>query len=440
MRKPIVAIVGRPNVGKSTLFNKITGTKISIVKDKPGVTRDRIYCDAEWLGKVFTLVDTGGIELKSQDEMWKHIKRQAELAIDTADVIVFVTDLKNGITASDYEVADMLRRSKKPIILAVNKMDNYNPIQLADYYELGIGEPIGVSAEQAKGIGDLLDEICSHFEEGGEKEDENVIKIAVVGKPNAGKSSLVNKLLGYDRTIVSQIAGTTRDSIDTPFEYKGKKYLLIDTAGIRKKSAVEEDVEYYSVIRSLASIRRADICFAVIDSTENLTEQDVKICGYIHEQGKPSIIVMNKWDAIDKDTYTIEKYNKKLDCDLAFMDYYKALYVSAKLGQRVDKLLDTANEILANASRRVTTGTLNDLIGDAVRTTDPPTKNGRRLKIYYATQESVNPPTFVIFVNSEELMHFSYKRYLENTIRKAFDYSGTPIKLFIREKKEEDGD
>ena len=435
--KPIVAVVGRPNVGKSTFFNKITGKKISIVENKPGVTRDRIYCDAEWCGKQFTLIDTGGIELKSQDEMWRHIKKQAEIAIDTADVIIFMCDVKGGLTASDEEVASMLRRSNKPIVLAVNKLDNYDASLLFDYYGLGLGEPFGISCEQGKGLGDLLDEVCSYFDAQEEAEQSEYVKIAIVGKPNAGKSSLTNRLLGYDRTIVSGIAGTTRDSIDTPFELNGKKYMIIDTAGIRKKKAVNEDVEYYSVIRALASIRRADVCLCVIDSVEGLTEQDVKILGYIHEQGKPSVVVMNKWDAIEKDTFTIEKFKNKLDTDLAFMDYYKSIFVSAKTGLRAEKIIKIAEEALENARRRLSTGTLNDLIGDAVRATEPPTKNGRRLKIYYSVQDGVEPPTFVMFVNNAELMHFSYKRFIENTLRTAVDFSGTPIRIFVRERSED---
>ena len=437
MSKPIVAVVGRPNVGKSTFFNKITGKKISIVENKPGVTRDRIYCDAEWCGKQFTLIDTGGIELKSQDEMWRHIKKQAEIAIDTADVIIFMCDVKGGLTASDEEVASMLRRSNKPIVLAVNKLDNYDASLLFDYYGLGLGEPFGISCEQGKGLGDLLDEVCSYFDAQEDAEQSEYVKIAIVGKPNAGKSSLTNRLLGYDRTIVSGIAGTTRDSIDTPFELNGKKYMIIDTAGIRKKKAVNEDVEYYSVIRALASIRRADVCLCVIDSVEGLTEQDVKILGYIHEQGKPSVVVMNKWDAIEKDTFTIEKFKKKLDADLAFMDYYKSIFVSAKTGLRAEKIIKIAEEALENARRRLSTGTLNDLIGDAVRATEPPTKNGRRLKIYYSVQDGVEPPTFVMFVNNAELMHFSYKRFIENTLRTAVDFSGTPIRIFVRERSED---
>lgn len=435
--KPIVAIVGRPNVGKSTFFNKITGTKIAIVENRPGVTRDRIYCDAEWCGYSFTLVDTGGIELKSEDEMWNHIKKQAEIAIDTADVILFMCSAKEGVTTADRDVADKLRRSKKPIVLAVNKLDNYRPEELFEFYELGLGEPIGVSAEQSKGFGDCLEEVCKHFDRLEEEEEEDVIKIAVVGKPNAGKSSLVNAILGYDRTIVSDISGTTRDAIDTPFEYKGQKFKIIDTAGIRKKKAVDEDVEYYSVVRAFGAVRRADVSLLVVDSKEGLTEQDVKICGYVHEQGKPSVVVMNKWDIIEKDTFTVEKFKTKLNTDLAFMDYFKPMFISAKTGQRVAKTLDTALESYANAHRRITTGTLNDVINDAVRMNEPPSFHGRRLKIYYSVQDGVAPPTFIIFVNNTELIHFSYRRYLENVIRKAFDFSGTPIRIYFREKTED---
>ena len=438
MNKPIVAIVGRPNVGKSTFFNKITGTKISIVKDHPGVTRDRIYCDAEWCGYKFTLVDTGGIELKSQDEMWRHIKKQADIAIDTADVIIFMTSVKDGVTAADMDVAERLRRSRKPVVLVVNKLDNFRADELFDFYALGLGEPIGISSEQSKGFGDCLDEVCKNFERiEDDASDDEVIKIAVVGKPNAGKSSLVNKLLGYDRTIVSDISGTTRDAIDTPFELDGQKYVLIDTAGIRKKKAVEEDIEYYSVIRALGSVRRADVSLIVVDSEVGLTEQDVKIAGYVHEQGKPSVVVMNKWDVIDKDTNTVNEFKKKLDNDLAFMDYFKPVFISAKTGQRVEKTLAAAREALTNARKRITTGTLNEVIGDAVRMTEPPSKKGRRLKIFYSVQDGVCPPTFVIFVNNAELVHFSYKRYLENVIRKTFDFSGTPIRIFFKERNED---
>lgn len=437
MSKPIVAVVGRPNVGKSTFFNKVTGKKISIVEDKPGVTRDRIYADAEWCGAHFTLIDTGGIELKSEDEMWRHIKVQADAAIASADVIILLCDVKSDITASDYDVADMLRRSRKPVILAVNKLDNYKQERLFDYYALGLGEPFGISCEHGTGIGDLLDEVCSNFDRIEEADDGEALKVAVVGKPNAGKSSLVNKLLGYDRTIVSNISGTTRDAIDTPVEINGNKYVLIDTAGIRKKKAVDENIEYYSVIRALGAIRRADVCVMVVDSNEGLSEQDVKICGYIHEQGKPSVIVMNKWDLIEKSTDTVNEFNKKLDCDLAFMDYYRSVYVSAKSGQRVDKILELARESYENSCRRITTGALNDLIGDAIRTTEPPSKNGRRLKIYYTTQDDVQPPRFIVFVNDAELVHFSYKRYLENVIRRSYDFSGTPVRIYFRQKDED---
>ena len=435
--KPLVAIVGRPNVGKSTFFNKVTGQRLSIVENVPGVTRDRLYADAEWCGKSFTLIDTGGIEIKSQDEMWTHIKKQATIAIETADVIIFFCDAKTGLTSADYDVAAILRRSGKPVVLAVNKLDNYKVEVLFDFYELGLGQPIGISSEQSKGLGDLLDEVCSHFKQVETEEEEDRLKIAIVGKPNAGKSRLTNALLGYDRTIVSDIAGTTRDAIDTPLDVDGKKYTLIDTAGIRRKRSVSEDLEYYSVLRSFAAIRRADVCLIVIDAFEGLTEQDVKIAGYVHEQGKPSIIVMNKWDKVEKDTHTINEFEKKIQTDLAFMDYYKSIYISAKNGQRTNKLFGLCKEVYANAGKRITTGTLNDVISDAVRANEPPTKNGRRLKIYYAVQDGVYPPTFILFVNSQDLMHFSYKRYIENTIRKTFGFEGTPIRIFIHEKQED---
>ncbi len=435
--KPIVAIVGRPNVGKSTFFNKITRTKVAIVEDKPGVTRDRIYCDAEWFGYNFTMIDTGGIELKSQDEMWQHIKKQAEIAIETADVIIFMCSAKEGVTSADRDVADKLRRSKKPIVLVVNKLDNFKREELFEFYELGLGEPIGISAEQSKGLGDCMEEVCNNIEKIEEEDQSDVVKIAVVGKPNAGKSSLVNAILGYDRTIVSDISGTTRDAIDTPFELDGQKYKIIDTAGIRKKKAVDEDIEYYSVIRALGAVRRADVSLLVVDSTQGLTEQDVKIIGYVHEQAKPSVVVMNKWDAIEKDTFTVEGFKKKLNNDLAFMDYYKSVFISAKTGQRVPKVLEMALESLQNANRRITTGTLNDVINDAVRMNEPPSFHGRRLKIYYSVQDGVCPPTFIIFVNDSKLVHFSYRRYIENVIRKAFDFSGTPIRIIFREKNEE---
>ncbi|MCI8368071.1 MAG: ribosome biogenesis GTPase Der [Clostridia bacterium] len=434
MSNPLIAIVGRPNVGKSTFFNKVVGRKVSITEDRPGVTRDRLYADAEWRGRVFSLVDTGGIELKSDDLMWKHIKKQAEVAIETAQVILFFVDGKEGLTTSDYDVADMLRRSKKPVILIVNKIDEYSEEKVFEFYSLGLGEPYPVSSEHGKGIGDVLDECVSYFEKNCGEEDDS-LKIAVVGKPNAGKSSIVNRLLGFERSIVTDIAGTTRDAIDTKFSYEGKNYTIIDTAGIRKKAKVEDDVEYYSVMRAFDAVRRADVCLLVVDSTEGLTEQDTKIIGYVHEQGKPSVIVMNKWDLIEKDTNTINKFEDKLKEDLKFMDYFKSVYVSAKTGQRAEKIMKVAEEVYANAHTRIPTGTLNDLISDTVRANEPPSYNGRRLKVYYSSQVAVAPPTFVLFVNSCELMHFSYERFLENAIRKAFDFSGTPIKIVTREKK-----
>lgn len=437
MSKPLVAIVGRPNVGKSTFFNKVAGRKISITEDRPGVTRDRLYADAEWRGRAFSMVDTGGIELKSQDTMWREIKKQAEVAIDTAHVILFFVDGKEGLTASDYDVADMLRRSKKSVILVVNKIDDYSEDKLFEFYSLGLGEPYAVSSEHGTGLGDLLDEVVSYFEK-IPAEDDNSIKIAVVGKPNAGKSSLVNRLLGFDRSIVTDIAGTTRDAIDTRFTAPdGGEYTIIDTAGIRKKSRVEDDIEYYSVMRAFDAVRRADVCILVVDSTEGLTEQDTKIIGYVHEQGKPSVVVMNKWDLIEKDTNTINEFQAKLKEDLKFMDYFRSLYVSAKTGQRTDKILAAVKEVYANSKRRIQTGVLNDVISSAVRANEPPSYNGRRLKIYYSTQVAEAPPVFAIFVNDGRLLHFSYERFLENTLRSAFDFSGTPIKIVTRDKKED---
>lgn len=438
MSKPLVAIVGRPNVGKSTFFNRIVGQRISIVEDTPGVTRDRLYADAEWCGHAFTLIDTGGLEIKSEDVMWSHIRAQAQIAVETADVIVFMLDGKTGLTHEDYEVAAYLRKSRKPILLVVNKLDNNEQHLLYDFYELGLGEPIGISAGQAKGLGDVLDEIVKLTGKYETEEKEEALKIAVVGKPNAGKSSLVNKLLGYDRVIVSDIAGTTRDAIDTRIKIGNKEYILIDTAGIRRKRSVEEDLEQYSVMRSLGAVRRADVCLIVIDSSEELSEQDVKIAGYVHEQGKPSVVVMNKWDVVEKDTYTIEKYNRKLKEELKFMDYFIPTYVSAKTGKRVDNLIKLAERAYENASRRISTGLLNDVLREAILTNEPPSKNGKRLKIYYVTEVSANPPTFVIFVNDDTLMHFSYRRYLENALRRSFDFEGTPIRLIIRNKNEKD--
>lgn len=438
MSKPLVAIVGRPNVGKSTFFNRIVGQRISIVEDTPGVTRDRLYADAEWCGHSFTLIDTGGLEIKSEDVMWSHIRAQAQIAVETADVIVFMLDGKTGLTHEDYEVAAYLRKSRKPILLVVNKLDNNEQHLLYDFYELGLGEPIGISAGQAKGLGDVLDEIVKLTGKYETEEKEEALKIAVVGKPNAGKSSLVNKLLGYDRVIVSDIAGTTRDAIDTRIKIGDKEYILIDTAGIRRKRSVEEDLEQYSVMRSLGAVRRADVCLIVIDSSEELSEQDVKIAGYVHEQGKPSVVVMNKWDVVEKDAYTIEKYNRKLKEELKFMDYFIPTYVSAKTGKRVDNLIKLAERAYENASRRISTGLLNDVLREAILTNEPPSKNGKRLKIYYVTEVSANPPTFVIFVNDDTLMHFSYRRYLENALRRSFDFEGTPVRLIIRNKNEKD--
>ena len=438
MTKPLVAIVGKPNVGKSTFFNRISGQRISIVKDTPGVTRDRLYADAEWCGKKFTLVDTGGLELKSTDEMWRHIKKQAEIAIDTADVIIFFTDVKSGIGSDDEEVALKLKKSGKPVVLAVNKLDTYKPELLYEYYNLALGEPFGISAEHGTGIGDLLDEVVSHFSENDIDDEEAGLKIAVVGKPNAGKSSLCNKLLGIERTIVSDVAGTTRDAIDTPFTYNGKKYTLIDTAGIRKKKAVDEDIEYYSVLRALASIRRADVCVMMIDATDGLTEQDTKILGYIHEQGKPSVVCMNKWDLIEKDTYTVNKFEDSLKEGLKFMDYFKSVYISAKTGLRTEKILSLCETVYENAHKRVSTGRLNDMIIDAVRMNEPPSYKGKRLKIFYASQVDVAPPVFVFFVNDVTLLHFSYKRYLENEVRRAFGFEGTPIRIVVREQDKDE--
>ncbi len=435
--KPLIAIVGRPNVGKSTLFNRIVGKKVSIVEDFEGVTRDRLYCDGEWCGCQFTLIDTGGLEIKSQDKMWRHIRAQAQMAVEIADSIIFVVDGKAGMTANDIEVAEFLRTSKKPVTIAVNKLDNNEQDAIYDFYSLGVGDVVGVSAEQSKGIGDLLDIVTENLPKSNPDEQEEIINIAIVGKPNAGKSSITNKLLGYERVIVSDIAGTTRDAIDTEFEWNGKKFNIIDTAGIRKKSAVDEGIEQYSVLRSLAAIRRADVVLVVIDAEAGMSEQDIKICGYAHEQGKPSVIVMNKWDAVEKDTFTINTFNKKMQGDLKFMDYFQSIYVSAFTGQRVDKILALASEVYEQSVRRVQTGVLNDIIADAVVAVEPPSHNGKRLKIYYVTQGGIQPPTFVFFVNDSNLMHFSYERYLENTLRKTFEFKGSPIKLIFRNRKEE---
>ncbi|MBR0421022.1 MAG: ribosome biogenesis GTPase Der [Clostridia bacterium] len=440
MSKPLVAIVGRPNVGKSTLFNKLIGRRLSIVEDTPGVTRDRIYADAEWLTHSFTLIDTGGIEPASEDIIAVQMRRQAELAIETADVILFLVDGREGLTAADEEVAAMLRRSNKPVVLAVNKLDapKYNDA-IYEFYALGLGDPIIISAGQGLGLGDMLDEVCAHFPEETAEEGEHPLNIAVVGKPNVGKSSLVNAILGEERCIVSNIPGTTRDAVDTPFTVDGEPFVLVDTAGIRRKRAVEDEtIERYSVIRSLAAVRRADVVLIVVDAEQGLSEQDVKIAGYVHEEGKPSVLVVNKWDLIEKDTNTMNQFKKDMQVDLAFMDYVPFLFISAKTGQRVNKLLSAAKESYAQSVRRITTGTLNDIVNEAISMTEPPAMSGKRLKIYYATEVSVQPPTFVIFVNEESLVHFSYKRYMENYFRKTFGFQGTPIKIIFRNRGKEE--
>lgn len=435
--KPLIAIVGRPNVGKSTLFNRIAGGQIAIVEDTPGVTRDRIYADCEWCGRAFTLIDTGGLELKSEDEMWMHIRAQVEIAVEASDAIIYVVDGKTGLTLDDEAIAAYLRKAKVPVILAVNKIDNNELHEAYGFYSLGFGEPYAVSAAQGKGIGELLDAVTDAVPAVAPEEDEDVIKIAIVGKPNAGKSSIVNRLLGYERVIVSDVAGTTRDAIDTPITVGGDNYVLIDTAGIRRKKSVGDGLERYSVLRSLLAVRRADVVVIVLDSAEGVTEQDVKIAGYVDAQGKPSVVVMNKWDLVAKDTHTIEKYEKKLHEDLKFMDYFKSVYVSAMTGKRADAILPACRKVLANSRRRIATGLLNEVLADATRISEPPSKLGRRLKLLYITEASVAPPTFVLKVNDPDLMHFSYKRYLENALRRSFDFSGTPIRMLVRGGKEE---
>lgn len=435
----LVAVVGRPNVGKSTFFNRMAGRRLSIVEDTPGVTRDRLYADVEWLGNTFTLIDTGGIELDSDDEFFSHMRRQAELAVDTADVILFFTDAREGLTADDRDVAQYLRMRHNNILLVVNKVDS--PKQqdsLYDFYELGLGEPIAISAEQGLGLGDLLDEITARLPK-GEPQKDNGISIAVVGKPNAGKSSLVNKLLNEERSIVSDIPGTTRDALDTKFEFSGQPLTIIDTAGIRRKRSIEDgSIERYSVLRSLGAIRRCDVALILIDASAGITEQDVKIAGYVHEQGKASVVLVNKWDIIEKDTKTSEKFKKQLYSDLAFMDYVDVQFISAKTGQRLQRVLPAVLEAHAQSVRRIQTGVLNDVLNDAMAVNQPPSTGGRRLKIFYCTQVAVAPPTFIIFVNQTQLMHFSYERYLENCFRKAFGFKGTPIKIILRERDGEE--
>lgn len=441
MSKPIVAIVGRPNVGKSTLFNALAGEMISIVKDTPGVTRDRIYAEVTWLNREFTMIDTGGIEPDSRDIILSQMREQAQIAIDTADVIIFLTDVRQGLQDADSKVADMLRRSGKPVVLVVNKVDSFEKFMpdVYEFYNLGIGEPLPISAASRLGIGDMLDEVTKHFPEGiGEEEEDDRPRIAIVGKPNVGKSSIVNKLLGKNRVIVSNIAGTTRDAIDTAIKYNGKEYIFIDTAGLRRKNKIKEELERYSIIRTVTAVERADVVLMVIDATEGVTEQDAKIAGIAHERGKGIIIVVNKWDAIEKNDKTMYEFEKQIRQTLAYMPYAEIMYVSAETGQRLNKLYEMIDMVMENQTLRVATGVLNEIMAEAVAMQQPPSDKGKRLKLYYITQVSVKPPTFVIFVNDKELMHFSYTRYLENKIREAFGFRGTSLKFFIRERKEKE--
>lgn len=442
MAKPIVALIGRPNVGKSTFFNYIVGERKSIVEDTPGVTRDRVYADTEWRGRKFTLIDTGGIEPKSTDEILVQMKRQAQIAMETADVIIFLTDIKQGVTAADHEVANMLRKTGKPIVLVCNKADRIGdaPAELYEFYNLGLGEPYPVSALNQLGTGEVLDAVYNSFpEETSIDDDDEHIRVAVIGKPNAGKSSLINKILGEERLIVSNIAGTTRDAIDTPFENEYGKYIFIDTAGIRRKSKIEEDIEKYSIIRAKAAIDNAHVCILVIDATEGVTDQDTKIAGEAHEAGKGVIILVNKWDAVEKENGTLEAYKRDVYTKLAYMTYAPIIFVSALTGQRVDKIFPLINSVNEQNARRITTGMLNDVMNEAVTMVQPPSDKGRRLKIYYATQVSTRPPTFAVFCNSAKLFHFSYQRYIENQIRKNFGgLEGTPVRILVREKKKED--
>ena len=441
MSKPVVAIVGRPNVGKSTLFNALAGEMISIVKDTPGVTRDRIYADVTWLDKSFTLIDTGGIEPDSGDIILSQMREQAQIAIDTADVIVFITDVQQGLVDSDAKVADMLRRSQKPVVLVVNKVDSVQKymMDVYEFYNLGIGEPVAISAANRTGIGDMLDEIIKEFPEDLDaEEDDDIPKVAVVGKPNVGKSSLINKLLGEDRVIVSDIAGTTRDAVDAKVKWKDREYIFIDTAGLRRKGKIKEEIERYSVIRTVTAVERADVVVVVIDATEGVTEQDAKIAGIAHERGKGIIIVVNKWDAIDKTDKTIYEYTNKIKTVLSFIPYAEFVFVSALTGQRMNKLFEMIDMVRENQTLRIATGVLNEILAEAVALQQPPSDKGKRLKLYYMTQVAVKPPTFVVFVNDKELMHFSYTRYLENKIRDAFGFKGTSLKFLIRERKGKD--
>lgn len=439
MSKPIVAIIGKPNVGKSTFFNYLAGSRISIVEDTPGVTRDRVYADTNWRGRNFTLIDTGGIEPESEDIILSQMREQANLAISMADVIIFLTDVKQGVTAADREIAVMLKKSGKPIVLVCNKADNYEKDreEIYEFYNLGLGDPFPISAANAIGIGDVLDEIYKDFPEKDENEDdENIIKVAVIGKPNVGKSSLVNKLLGENRAIVSNIAGTTRDAIDTELENEHGKYVLIDTAGIRRKSKVTESIEKFSIMRTLLAIERADVCLMMIDALEGVTDQDAKIAGEAHEAGKGVIIVVNKWDEYEKETGTLEQYKKDIYNKLSYLSYAPIIFISAKTGQRVVKLYDLINEVAKQNALRVSTSVLNQVINEAIAIVQPPTDKGKRLKILYGTQASTKPPTFVIFVNNKELFHFSYERYIVNQIRKEFGLQGTPVRIIVREKNE----
>lgn len=439
MQKPIVAIVGRPNVGKSTLFNVLAGEKISIVKDTPGVTRDRIYADVEWLNYKFTLIDTGGIEPESSDIILKSMREQAQIAIDTADVILFITDVRQGLQDADNRVADILRRSLKPVILVVNKTDSFDKFMpdVYEFYNLGLGEPHPISASSKLGLGDLLDEVVARFPKQDEEEEEDDRpRIAIIGKPNAGKSSIINKLIGEERVIVSDIAGTTRDAIDTVVKRNKKEYIFIDTAGLRRKSKVKEDIERYSVIRTVSAVERADVAVMVIDATEGVTDQDAKVAGIAHEAGKGVIIAVNKWDLIEKDDKTIYKFKDMIHTTLAYMPYAELIFISAKTGQRLPKLFDLIDTVIENHALRIGTGVLNEIMTEAVAMQQPPSDKGKRLKLYYITQVAVKPPTFVIFVNDKALMHFSYTRYIENRIRDTFGFRGTPLKFIIRERKD----
>lgn len=439
MSKPIVAIVGRPNVGKSTLFNKLAGSEISIVDNTPGVTRDRIYADVEWLNYTFTLIDTGGIEPDSSDLILSSMRNQAEIAIDTADVIVFLADVRAGLVDADFKVADMLRRSKKPIVLCINKVDSIEKLgnDVYEFYNLGLGEPFAISAAGGTGLGDFLDEIVKHFKEPSNiNEDEEIPKIAIIGKPNVGKSSLINKMLGENRVIVSDIPGTTRDSIDLRVKYNESEYIFIDTAGLRRKSKIKEDLERYSIVRTVAAIERADIVVLMIDAVEGITEQDAKIAGIAHDRGKGAVIAINKWDAIEKDDKTVYRFLDEVQDTLSFMTYAPVVFISAVTGQRINKLFESLDMVIQNHSLRVATGVLNDILYDAMAMNQPPSDKGKRLKIYYMTQVSIKPPCFVMFVNDKELAHFSYKRYIENQIRETFGFKGTPIKILVRERKE----